>query len=340
MTNMKTISLNGTRDVSVIDAELDTWFDQSILMRVISSGLCAADKHLWAGNHPWKLTFPIVPGHELFGEVVEVDENLSDAFPVGSKIAVQVIVPCYECEFCEVALFNMCSKKRHFGSTYKGGFAEYVKLPKGARIHKFRGPIEDRIGGLAESMANAIYCVHRSKLKSKDSTLILGMGSIGASLAMYLKNERDDVRVTVLTSSLEKQDILTEHGIDFVSSANIESNLNRFDVVFETSGFPGYLQSGLKMIRPRGIFVQYGVFEGPVSVDLNQIGEFKELTMIGGHLANDASFEESLDFLMKNQQKLGFLISNVVGFNNFASAFDSPKMNLFKTIFQPSYEGN
>ena len=337
---MKTITLNGARDVSVIETEFDSGLDQSVLMRVISSGMCAADKHLWSGNHPWELSFPIVPGHELFGEVVEVDDNLGVAFPVGSKIAVEVIVPCYECEFCKIELFNMCVEKRHFGNAYKGGFAEYVQLPKGARIHRFRGPIDDRIGGLAESMANAIYCLQRGQVKSKDSVLILGMGSIGACLAMYLKIARDDVRVTVLTSSLEKQEILKDRKIDFVTPTNIEANLNRFDVVFETSGFEGNLRSGLEMVKPRGIFVLYGVFAEAVSVDINQIGEFKELTVVGGHLASGASFEEALDFLLKYQQDLGFLISNIVGFNNFSSAFDSPKINLFKTIFQPSLERN
>ena len=71
--------------------------------------------------------------------------------------------------------------------------------------------------------------------------------------------------------------------------------------------------------------------------DFNQVSEFKELTLIGGHLADDASFELSTSFLTKHQNELDYLISNIVGFENFTSAFSDSKFSQFKTIFQPTH---
>jgi len=83
--------------------------------------------------------------------------------------------------------------------------------------------------------------------------------------------------------------------------------------------------------------VIYGVFQEQMLFDFNQVSEFKELTLIGGHLADDTAFDLSVEFLSKNQNELKYLISNVVGFDDFTLAFSDPSFSQFKTIFQPSH---
>ena len=68
---MRTISLKGPESLSVIDQGIDKSSTTMAVLRVISSGICAADSYLWFGNHPWDISYPIVPGHEIFGEVIE-----------------------------------------------------------------------------------------------------------------------------------------------------------------------------------------------------------------------------------------------------------------------------
>ena len=109
-------------------------------------------------------------------------------------------------------------------------------------------------------------------------------------------------------------------------------------MVFETSGFAGNFKAGLIALKPTGTAVIYGVFQEEMLFDFNQVSEFKELTLIGGHLADDASFDLSVEFLTKNQGELKYLISNVVGFENFTSAFSDSKFSEFKTIFQPTHK--
>ena len=70
---MKTISLTAPGSISVLEQEFDHSFTKMALVRVISSGICAADSYLWSGKHPWDISYPIVPGHEIFGEVIEID---------------------------------------------------------------------------------------------------------------------------------------------------------------------------------------------------------------------------------------------------------------------------
>jgi 2-desacetyl-2-hydroxyethyl bacteriochlorophyllide A dehydrogenase len=334
---VKTISLSGPGSVSVIDQEIDQTFTPMAVLRVISSGVCAADSYLWSGNHPWDISYPIVPGHEIFGEVIELDSSKAGKLEIGSKVAVQVNVPCYQCELCKKNKFNMCTVRKHFGSTFKGGFAEKIALPVGSRVHPYISEIDDLIGGLSETMANAIYCSRKIQLQKSDSVLILGMGSIGACLAHYLKISYPDLKITVLTSSDEKRSLLEKLGIGHVSLAQITDLNDSFDVIFETSGYAENFKAGLAGLKPTGTAVIYGVFQEQMLFDFNQVSEFKELTLIGGHLADDTAFDLSVEFLSKNQNELKYLISNVVGFDDFTSAFSDPSFSQFKTIFQPSH---
>jgi threonine dehydrogenase-like Zn-dependent dehydrogenase len=334
---VKTISLNGPGSVSVIDQEVDQTFTPMAVLRVISSGVCAADSYLWSGNHPWDISYPIVPGHEIFGEVIELDSSKAGKLEIGSKVAVQVNVPCHQCELCKKNKFNMCTVRKHFGSTFKGSFAEKIALPVGSRVHPYTSEIDDLIGGLSETMANAIYCSRKIQLQKSDSVLILGMGSIGACLAHYLRTSYPDLKITVLTSSAEKRSLLEKLGIGHVSLSQITDLNDSFDVIFETSGYAENFKAGLAGLKPTGTAVIYGVFQDQMLFDFNQVSEFKELTLIGGHLADDTAFDLSVEFLSKNQNELKYLISNVVGFDDFTTAFSDRRFSQFKTVFQPSH---
>jgi len=193
------------------------------------------------------------------------------------------------------------------------------------------------IGGLSETMANAIYCSRKVDLEGEKDVLILGMGSIGACLAQYLKTTYPLLNITVLTSSEEKKNRLKILGISATSLKEIGKLADHFDVVFETSGFADNFKAGLSALKPIGTAMVYGVFQSEMLFDFNQVSEFKELTLIGGHLADDASFDLSVNFLTKYQNELDYLISNIVGFENFTSAFSDSKFSQFKTIFQPTH---
>jgi threonine dehydrogenase-like Zn-dependent dehydrogenase len=231
----------------------------------------------------------------------------------------------------------MCTVRKHFGSTFKGSFAEKIALPVGSRVHPYTSAIDDLIGGLSETMANAIYCSRKIQLQKSDSVLILGMGSIGACLAHYLKTSYPDLKITVLTSSAEKRSLLEKLGIGHVSLVQLADLNDSFDVIFETSGYAENFKAGLAGLKPTGTAVIYGVFQEQMLFDFNQVSEFKELTLIGGHLADDTAFDLSVEFLTQHQNDLKYLISNVVGFEDFTSAFSNPRFSQFKTVFQPSH---
>jgi alcohol dehydrogenase (NADP+) len=71
------------------------------------SGVCHSDIH--KGRSEWgDLNFPLVPGHEIIGLVVETGSNVS-RFAVGQRVGVGVYVDsCRECANCQSGMSNYC----------------------------------------------------------------------------------------------------------------------------------------------------------------------------------------------------------------------------------------
>jgi propanol-preferring alcohol dehydrogenase len=93
-----------------------------VLLRVLACGVCRTDLHIVDGELP-KPRLPLIPGHQVVGEVVEGGERFSPGALVG--------VPwlgwtCGECRYCRSGLENLCDRARFTGYDVDGGYAELV----------------------------------------------------------------------------------------------------------------------------------------------------------------------------------------------------------------------
>ena len=94
---MKTtaVRLHGAMDMRIADIELPEIGKDEVLMRVITDSLCASTyKAVKQGeNHkrvpPDIAEKPIIIGHEMCGEIVEVGEELQNEWSVGQKVVIQ-----------------------------------------------------------------------------------------------------------------------------------------------------------------------------------------------------------------------------------------------------------
>lgn len=337
---MKAIVLDGPRRASTREVEISRENSDIGILKILSTGICAADGYLYSGNHPWAIDYPIVPGHEVFGEISELSSTIESNFKVGDQVTVQVLIPCYKCEPCLKGKFNLCVSACHFGSCEMGGFAQFMRIPSGSRLHKFEKKVKVEVGALAENFANAFYCLQLANLTYGEKVLILGLGSIGTSIAHIAKKEFTNVDLWGLTSSLWKKSMFENLGGNCIekSSDLCKTLRNFFDVVIECSGFSTNLELGLQAIKPGGRFVQYGVFREKVSIDFNIFAEFKSINLVGGHLANDQAFDDAVRFLCENGQSVNEMVTQRVSFEDFISAFESNQNKKIKSIFVPTKE--
>lgn len=96
-----------------------------LLIRVRACGVCRTDLHVIDGElADGKL--PIVPGHEIVGEVVERGAGV-ERFAIGERVGVPWLgYTCGACRYCKRGQENLCDHARFTGYHIDGGYAEYT----------------------------------------------------------------------------------------------------------------------------------------------------------------------------------------------------------------------
>ena len=96
-----------------------------LLIKVRACGVCRTDLHVVDGD----LTegkMPIIPGHEIVGEVVERGPRV-ERFGAGDRVGVPWLgYTCGSCRYCMGGRENLCDGARFTGYHIDGGYAEYT----------------------------------------------------------------------------------------------------------------------------------------------------------------------------------------------------------------------
>ena len=122
---MRAMILNAVRQPLVqVELPVPKPGKTEVLVRVEACGVCRTDLHLVDGELP-DAPVPVIPGHEIVGEVVEagVDATLDPGMRVG--------IPwlgwaCGDCVYCRAHAENLCEHARFTGYLLDGGYCEYT----------------------------------------------------------------------------------------------------------------------------------------------------------------------------------------------------------------------
>ena len=143
-----------------------------VLLRVRACGVCRTDLHILDGElqHP---KLPLVPGHQIVGEVV----GGGSRFGRGARVGVPWLgATCGRCRFCLAGRENLCDAARFTGYDVDGGYAELAVADE-----RFCFPIPD---GYADQQAAPLLCAgligYRS-LRLAGDAQALGLYGFGAA---------------------------------------------------------------------------------------------------------------------------------------------------------------
>jgi len=148
-----------------------------LLVRILASGICGSDVLEWYRIKK----APIVLGHEIAGEIVEVGEGVK-AYRKGQRVFASHHVPCNTCRHCLGGYHTAC-ETLHTTNFDPGGFAEYVRLPP---LNVDRGVLvlPDEVSYEEGSFVEPLGCIVRGQrvagLRAGRSVLVLGSGISGA----------------------------------------------------------------------------------------------------------------------------------------------------------------
>ncbi len=99
-------------------------YKNKILVKVIACGICRTDLHVIDGDLKFP-KLPLIPGHEIIGEVVK--ENEDSHLKAGQLVGIPWLgYTCGKCIYCLRGMENLCENALFTGYTLDGGYAQYV----------------------------------------------------------------------------------------------------------------------------------------------------------------------------------------------------------------------
>lgn len=174
---MRVLMYYSNNDVRLEEMPMPQIGPGELLLKVAASGICGSDVMEWYRRDK----VPLVLGHEVAGEVVEVGDGV-EKFKAGDRVAATHHVPCNTCHYCLNGHHTVCEtllKGTHFEP---GGFAEYIRVPA---INVDRGVFHIPEGVTYEeaSFMEPLACVLRgqksARLSPGQTVLVLGSGISG-----------------------------------------------------------------------------------------------------------------------------------------------------------------
>lgn len=261
---MKTRSaaLEGIRKVRLVERDVEPAPDQ-ILVKTHSTSICLADIQIYRQGYYYpdiESTFPMYPGHEGGGTVVEVGSRIHK-WKVGDKV---------------ILMHDPRPKEYAFP---QGGMSDYwvaspydvIPVPEGMDMD---------LACLGETFNPFIAVVFRSGVKLGDTVAVTGANFIGQIVAQGMKKS-GALEVIVIDNREFRLNLAKKLGADHIINS---TKVNAYeavmdltkgkgaDVVAQTAAYidltvEEYMNLATEIVRPMGILIFQGDFLHPITLN-------------------------------------------------------------------------
>jgi len=305
--------------------------DDQVKIRLIYGGICGSDVSVYHGTVA-HATYPVCPGHELIGEVVETSSQAK--IEVGKRV---VVVPnsfCDQCEYCLKGKRNLCVHKRSLGVNADGVFQqELVVSCKYVLEVPENLPNEKAV--LIEPMAVVVHALQKVEVKPNTKVAVVGCGTEGM-LAIILTHHLG-ASLTAIDIKAHKLDNVRRIG-NIRTALPYEVGNEKFDVVIECAGKKESVEQAVKLVKPGGSLVIVG-FAPQATFPVVQIVR-NELSIYGSiiyHFPDD--FLQSMQYLATIDFDPKVIISKVYHFTEYEKAYRDASSGDFGKIIL-DFRGN
>lgn len=329
---MKAVQFYGGRQMKYESVPIPSYGPDEVLVKVHAVGVCATDLEIYDGEMIYFLTgqakFPIIPGHEWAGEIVEVGENVKD-FAVGDRVVGETTLACGKCQTCLKGMYNLCPNRVENGVMNKNGAcAEYMVYPAYA-LYKFDRSIPYEQACLIEPAAVSYRAIQRLDVSPDDTVAIIGAGPIGllAVQAAKVHGARKIVLVDLRKNRLEMglklgcDEIIDLSKDDLETAARMITDGKMFTRIIDASGSLQALESLTKITAPGCRIVLVGFCGGRrASFDTDHIIT-NDIELVGS-LASPGVWESTVHLLENRLIETESLITHRFPVYEMEKAFD------------------
>ncbi|MCW2784358.1 MAG: alcohol dehydrogenase [Marmoricola sp.] len=289
-----------------------------VIVAVRASGICGTDLHLLDGELPYD-SFPVVPGHEFFGEIVAVGAGV-DSARIGGLVAVDPNLPCHRCSECRRGRTNLCLNYAALGVTLDGGCAELVKVPAHLAYDLPAG-ISEAAALLIEPLACAIHGFDVLPRNPNDRYLVYGAGTMGL-LMSQLAADLTGEQVDIVEPNPVRRQLAEQFGHRAAAHADDLDPDSRWDTVIDCTGVVSAIEDGLTRVRRGGTFQCFGVADQGAVIKLRPFEIYRDEITIVGSMAVLNSFDRATTMAESWGDRLAPLVTHQLPLDGYADAVE------------------
>ncbi len=297
-----------------------------VLVRVKRIGVCGSDVHVYHGLHPYT-GYPVVQGHEVSGEIVEVGRGVS-RFAPGEAVTFLPQLTCGRCYMCTHGMSNVCSSLKVMGFQAPGAAQELFAVPE-ELVVKLPAGISYEIGAMVEPISVGVHALRRAGEILGKKVLVLGAGTIGNLVSQVARalgadavmiTDVSDVRLEVARRCGARFPVNTAKS-DLAGAIEEHFGEAKADVVLECVGAQATITQAVANARKGTRVVVVGVFGRKPEVDLGLVQD-RELSLVGTLMYQKGDFETAVRLIEEGRLKLEGLITDRFRFEDYPKAYE------------------
>lgn len=284
-----------------------------VQIEILFCGVCHSDLHI--ARNEWKNSlYPLVPGHEIIGRVIQVGAQVK-AFKIGEIAAIGCMVgscgTCPSCmehleQYCEIeTTFTYNSIDKQDGTVTYGGYSNQIVTDEKFVLHVPKTFKESELPGVAPLLCAGIttYSPLKHWKVGKGSKVgVVGLGGLG-HMAIKLAHAMEAHVVLFTTSPGKTQDAKRLGADEVVISKNeneMKRHINSFDFILNTVAVPHNLDAFVELLKREGTMCLVGLPSSPhPSPNIGNL-IFKRRMIAGSLIGGLKETQEMLDFCGKH----------------------------------------
>ena len=307
------------------------------LIKVQRIGICGTDLHAFEGTQPF-FNYPRVLGHELAGEIVEIETHAD--YRIGDQVSIIPYFSCGTCFACSQGKTNCCSTLNVFGVHSDGGMAEFILIPIQAL---FKSAFLDLDAlALLEPLSIGAHGIKRAQIKPHEFVLIVGAGPIGlgaaamASLAgaQVIMQDVNQNRLDFAMENLKISYCINPQKEDALLALMEITHGNMPRVVIDATGNKKAMEHSFQYISHGGAYVLIGLQLNEISFSHPEFHK-REATLMSSRNATREDFQWVADSIGQQKIDSSLFITHRIAFDDVSSQFPdlmNPSMGVVKAM--------
>ena len=319
---MKVAVWYNNKDIRLEDVPTPRPTANEMLIKILSCGICGSDIVEW-----YRLPrAPLVQGHEIGGEVVEVGSAVLK-FKPGDRVFVAPKVPCMECLYCKNGHFPVCP---HVKERLPGGFAEYALVPVPIIEHGTyllaEGTSADQ-STFIEPLACVVRAQKRAGVKQEQIVAVLGCGMSGLLHIKLAKAKGCTVAATDINA--HRLDLAERMGADLVIHAEdpvserlVSAFDKKADVVMVCTSAISAVEQAMACVDKGGVIVFFAV-PGPEKEPTIPINEYwtQEIAILTSYYCGPPDIQDALTHIETGNIRVDDMITHRLPLKDIVKGF-------------------